>query len=86
MTKEPQFVMINGTVARRTNLKKYCIFLKDFTDKEKGELVWQKREKYLITHEDKDNIYFGKPITSGISKQLKGEYFVTEKDYLDEED
>lgn len=67
-------------------MKKYCIFLKDFTDKENNKLIWKKKQKYLITHEDKDNIYFGKPITSGIAKQLKGEYFVIEKDFSDEED
>ena len=78
--------MINGTEVRRNNLKKYCIFLKDFVDKENSKIVWRKREKYLITYEDKNHFYFGQPIKSGVAKQLKGEYFVVEKDFSDEED
>lgn len=67
-------------------MKRYCIFLQDFTDKEKGEVVFKKRQKYLITHEDSENYYFGKPIKNGVSKDAKGKLFVTEKDVSDEQD
>ena len=67
-------------------MERNCVFLKDFIDKENGKLIWQKKQEYLITYEDDENIYFGKPIASGISKKLEGEYFVTRKNRLNEED
>lgn len=60
-------------------VNKYCKFLRGVYD---GKLlIWNKNKEYLVTYENEDNYYFGKPITKGIAKEGKDKIFrVIEKE------
>ena len=67
-------------------MNKYCKFLQDVKDD--NELIWEKDKEYLIIYENKENYYFGEPITNGIDKKIEGTLFIVINDteYIESED